>query len=349
MRIAIVAHGLSDGGAERVASLVANHYAQIGHDVLYIATYSPQREYQLQDGITYTFIGEKQSNKLSRLLFRSSGINRELKKFKAEIAVSFIRNESVYSTLIKTVPFVYSLRIDPKQACAKAIDRFGCLLGFHGAKKVIFQTPDARDFFSKGIRKKGVVIPNPLTRNLPYWDSENSDKTIITACRLNEQKNIPMLISAFAQFHKQYPEYTLKIYGHGELLEELKAFTKTCGVEESVFFPGYAKNIHEIMAQSGIFALTSDYEGLSNSMLEALAIGIPTVCTDCPPGGAKLYIEDGISGMLVPVGDTEELTRRFCRMAEDRELCLNMSANAQKIREELDVDKVLKQWEKVLE
>lgn len=350
MRIAIVAHGLSDGGAERVASLLANHYAQVGHDVLYIAAYSSQRAYALREEISYVYVGGNETNKLSRLFCRSRRIDRALRAFRADAAVSFIRNEAVYSTLRKTVPVVYSLRIDPGQVCARALDRIGCLLAFYGAKKVIFQTPDARDYFPEKIRKKGVVIPNPLTRNLPDWKgTEACEKTVITACRLNEQKNLPMLISAFAAFRKKYPEYTLHIYGEGELKEELKAFANRCGVAESVFFPGYARNIHEIMANSGIFALTSDYEGLSNSMLEALAIGIPTVCTDCPPGGAKLYIEDGVSGMLVPVGDTEALTEKLCQMAEDPALCRKLSENSRKIRGELDVDKVLGQWETVLQ
>lgn len=349
MRIAVIAHGLSDGGAERVASLVANHYAQKGHAVLFIAAYSPVRVYPLDERVTYVYTGGDYRNKVTRLIMRSGRIDRELRNFRAEAAVSFIVNESIYSTLKKTVPFTYTLRIHPGQACETFTDRITCLLAFHGAKRMVFQTPDARDFFSQSIRKKSVVIANPLTRNLPDWKgTEVCEKTVITACRLNEQKNLPMLISAFAAFRKKYPEYTLHIYGEGELKEELKAFANSCGVAESVFFPGYARNIHEIMANSGIFALTSDYEGLSNSMLEALAIGIPTVCTDCPPGGAKLYIEDGVSGMLVPVGDTEALTEKLCQMAENPALCRKLSENARKIREELDVDKVLSQWEDIL-
>jgi glycosyltransferase involved in cell wall biosynthesis len=281
---------------------------------------------------------------------RSGRIDRELKNFRAEVAVSFIVNESIYSTLKRTVPFVYTLRIHPGQACETLVDKLTCLLAFHGAKKMVFQTPDARDFFSRSIRDKSVVIANPLTRNLPDWKGvDRCEKTIITACRLTEQKNLPMLISAFAEFRKTHPEYTLKIYGDGELKEDMKQLARDKNVADSVLFPGYAKNIHEIMSCSGIFALTSDYEGLSNSMLEALAIGIPTVCTDCPPGGAKLYIEDGISGMLVPVGDTEALTEKLCRMADDPVLCEKMSENSRKIREELDVDKVLGQWEAVLQ
>lgn len=350
MRIAIVAHGLSDGGAERVASLVANHYAQMGHAVLFLAVYSDSKVYSLDERITYQYVGGNYPNKLSRLLYRSRDVDRQLKHFEADIAVSFIVNESIYSTLKRTVPFIYTLRIHPGQACETLEDRITCLLAFYGAKKMIFQTPDARDFFSKSIRRKGVVIANPLTKGLPDWKgTANCEKTIMTACRLTEQKNLPMLISAFSEFHKKYSEYSLKIYGDGELLEELKDFSRQCGVEDAVYFPGYARNVHEIMANSSIFALTSDYEGLSNSMLEALAIGIPTVCTDCPPGGAAMYIEDGISGMLVPVGDTKALTEKLCRMAEDSALCEKMSKNSRKIREELDVDKVLSQWESVLQ
>lgn len=349
MRIVVVAHGLSDGGAERVASLVANSYAQKGNDVLFIAAYSPEKVYSLDNAVNYLYIQDNSTNKYGRLLSRSGAIDKAVREFRADVVVSFIITELIYSSIRRTAPVIYSLRIDPGQACETFLYKVTCYLAYGKAKKVIFQTPAARNFFPEKIRKKGVVIPNPLTRNLPEWKGVDCcEKTVITACRLNEQKNLPMLISAFAAFHKKHPEYTLRIYGEGALKEELKAFAGNYGLAEYVYFPGYAKNIHEIMANSGIFALTSDYEGLSNSMLEALAIGIPTVCTDCPPGGARLYIEDGVSGMLVPVGDTEALTAKLCRMAEDPALCMKMSENSQKIREELNVDKVLSQWEVVL-
>jgi len=349
MRVAIVAHGLSDGGAERVAAMVSNHYAQKGHKVLFVAVYSRERVYPLEDSVEYIHIDESSSNKLKKGFGRARKVDRAIRDFHADVVVSFIINELFLSSIRKTAPIVYTLRIDP----GLEFDTPGYkALGFFAysrAAKIIFQTPGARDYFPERIREKGIVIPNPLTRNLPEWKGVDCcEKTVITACRLNEQKNLPMLISAFAVFHKKHPEYTLHIYGEGELKEELKAFAGSCGVAEHVFFPGYARNIHEIMARSGIFALTSDYEGLSNSMLEALAIGVPTVCTDCPPGGAKLYIEDGVSGMLVPVGDTEALTEKLCHMAEDPALCEKMSENSRKIREELDVDRVLSQWESVL-
>ena len=349
MRIAIIAHGLSNGGAERVSSLVANYYVNSGHDVLFVAVYSSKREYYLEKTVQYVYVGGNYEGRIIRLIGRSHRIHQEVMRFKADVAVSFVINETLYSTLEGTVPYVYALRNDPNSICSSPVMKLFSNLAFSRARKVIFQTPEARDFFGKQIREKGVIIANPLTRDLPYWNPDYCDKTVITACRLNTQKNLPMLIRGFAEFHKEYREYTLNIYGSGELLNRLRAYAKDCGVEDCVFFRGHVENIHEIMAGSGIFALTSDYEGLSNSMLEALAIGIPTVCTDCSPGGAALYIEDGVNGMLVPVGDAEALTERLCQLAGDPALCRKMSENSQKIREKLDVDEILEKWEEVLQ
>lgn len=347
MRIAMAVHGLSNGGAERVAALVANHYADVGHDVLFLAVYSPERVYALNPAVEYQYVGGTDQGKLKRAYNRSVRIYRAVREFQVDIVVSFIVDETILCAIRRAAPMVYSLRIDPGQEhniCLRAIRHYS----YSRAKKVIFQTPDARDYFSETIRKKGVVIANPLTRDLPVWKGEAGEKTVITACRLDEQKNLPMLISGFAKFSQSHPDWSCRIYGEGELLEELKAWAKSCGVADRVFFPGYAQNIHEIMANAGIFALTSDYEGLSNSMLEALAIGVPTVCTDCPPGGAALYIRDGVNGMLVPVGDSEALSQKLCQMAEDPALCQTMSENARKIRETLDVDRILKCWEQAL-
>ena len=348
MKIAVIAHGLSNGGAERVASFVANYYAKIGHEVLFVAVYSPEKVYPLSSEVKYEYTNGNQANKITKGYTRVYNTCKTVKTFQPDVIVSFIINETAVYSLFTKTPIIYSLRQNPMTVCSTFAKKIRCLFAYNKAEKVIFQTIGAKNYFPIKIRNKGVVIPNPLTRNLPCWDAENSNKTIITACRLNKQKNLPMLISAFAIFRETHPDYILRIYGEGELLEELNAYAVSCGVKESVSFPGYAKNSHEIMACSGIFALTSDYEGLSNSMLEALAIGIPTVCTDCPPGGAAMYIPDGENGMLVPVGDAQALADKLCQMAENPALCARMSANAQKIREELEVDKVLKQWEEVL-
>lgn len=272
-----------------------------------------------------------------------------MRKFGADIAVSFLEKDAIVSNLRKTVPLVYSLRCDPanntRNLALKAITFFS----YRRAKRIVFQTQGAMDFFPEDIRKRGIIIPNPLTRKLPYWDPHNHEKRIITACRLTAQKNLPMLIRAFAIFYANHPDYQLEIYGNGPLCEALQGLCRELTIQDAVYFPGHSPEIHSIMATSAAFVLSSDFEGLSNSMLEALAIGIPTICTDCAPGGAREYITDGANGFLVPVGDVAALAEKMEWLISDPALCKRMSWQATQVRQKLNPDVILSHWEQVLE
>ncbi|KAA2318184.1 glycosyltransferase, partial [Bacteroides caccae] len=89
---------------------------------------------------------------------------------------------------------------------------------------------------------------------------------------------------------------------------------------------------------------TSDFEGLSNSMLEALSMGLPTICTDCPCGGARMVIEDGVNGFLIPVNNQKSLVDKMLLIAGSSELTIKLSNNALKINNKLNVDNICKQW-----
>ena len=103
------------------------------------------------------------------------------------------------------------------------------------------------------------------------------------------------------------------------------------------------------MSNAMIFTLTSDYEGLSNSMLEALAIGIPTVCTDCPPGGAAEYITNAENGFLVPVGGKKEIVEAWTRLAKDEDLRCAFSKKSMTIRDELEMNRIIEKWHLLIE
>lgn len=343
-KIAIVAHGLSNGGAERVAALLANKFVELGNEVLFIAVYSEKREYKLEEKVKYKYINVKAKNRLIKLIKRTKSIDKELEIFSPNIVISFIINELIITNIKGKIPLIYTLRIDPNHIMKTNFNKMMCLFSYGKCKNVVFQTPDARDYFNEEIREKGIVIGNPLTPNLPYWKDKEHRKTIITACRLTPQKNLKMLIDAFYIFRKEHQDYDLEIYGEGPLLQELKDYCFKMEIDKYVKFPGYSKNIHNIMAESSIFVLSSDFEGLSNSMLEALAIGIPTICTDCPPGGASLYIKDGTNGMLVPVGDSKALANKMKMLVENMCLCENISMESVKIREKLDENYIIQQW-----
>ena len=226
---------------------------------------------------------------------------------------------------------------------------------YQKADRLIFQTPGAMSAFNAQVQKKGVVIPNPLSGKLPKPYTGTRTKEIVNFCRFSAQKNIPLLLKAFKLLHDEYPEYKLTVYGGAvtdeeeTCMQECKQLVVELGLESSVSFPGFCSNVHEKIVDAAMFVSSSDFEGLSNSMIEAMAIGLPVVCTDCPAGGASYMIEDGVNGFLTPVGDTESLYKAMKRVVEDKELAIRMSGNAVQVRERLKLEKIADEWMKALD
>lgn len=346
MRIAVLSHGASGGGSERVCTLIANSLAEKGHDVFFYALHSDKREYFIDERVHYLYGDGGGTNKALRFVKRTIKLRRFLKKNRIEAFISFIYEEGIAVYKSKKIKKIYSLRNDPNQI---SDSRRGLIERLYSdADYVVFQTEDARSYFEEKISSHGVVIPNPIKENLPDWDENNHEKVIIAAGRLTGQKNFPMLIKAFADFYKNHSDYKLVICGEGKLLDELKEMATSLGIEQSVEFPGHVTDIHQRMAKAAIYVSSSDFEGLSNSMLEALAIGIPSVCTDCPIGGARAWIKDGVNGYLVPVNDYVALSEKLTQISDNEQLGKDFSAESRKIRDELSTSTICNRWEEVL-
>ena len=169
----------------------------------------------------------------------------------------------------------------------------------------------------------------------------------MTVGRLHPQKNQAMLIRAFAEFLKDHPGYTLSLYGEGELEAELKELAAGLGVEKSVIFHGNIENIHPEIADAEMFILPSDYEGLSNALLEAMMMGIPCISTACE--GSTDVIRTGENGLLVPVGDETALLDAMCRLADDKALRERIGKEGRKTGEGFRKEAVVEKWIEVIE
>lgn len=219
---------------------------------------------------------------------------------------------------------------------------------YNNAKKLVCQTDDAKKWFPKKIQEKTVVIPNPIKPNLPTpWEGERR-KEIVNFCRLTKQKNLKLLIDAFEQIHKEYNDYRLTIYGEGSERVELEDYIKKRGLENCAKIMHSEISIHDKIIKSKMFVSSSDYEGLSNSMLEAMAIGLPVICTDCPCGGAKMIINNNKNGILVPVGDINELYKAMKKVIEDKEFARAISKKSVEIRNRLDKNIICDRWIKLM-
>ena len=146
-----------------------------------------------------------------------------------------------------------------------------------------------------------------------------------------------------------FPEYVLEIYGKGEQQEELEKYAKELNISDNVKFMGQKANVQTYIVNASVFVSSSDFEGMSNSMLEAMAIGLPVVCTDCPIGGARMVIKNNINGILTPVGDDRIFADEIIGLLKNPEKAKRLGKQASELREQLNVKKIAKEWEKLFE
>ncbi len=216
--------------------------------------------------------------------------------------------------------------------------------------KAVFQTEDAKNTYPENIASKGTVIFNPIKENLPKGYTGERNKNITTFCRISYQKNLPVLVKAFADVHSEHPDYRLRIIGNTQNADDEKALNETkqiiaeLNLGDCVDFEPFSLDVHSEIIKDAVYVNSSDYEGMSNAMLEAMAIGMPVVCTDCPIGGASSVIKDGENGLLTDVGDYKGMAEAIKQIISDSELSAKLSENAVKIKEELSLSNVAKKW-----
>lgn len=347
MKIMFVIGTLSNGGAERVISVLAKEFSENGNEVSIVTLYDQKNTYLKEKNIRLFSIDHKRKNRLWRAIENIGGLRTLIQRKKPEIVISFVWQINIYSifaSMFTKTKLIISERNDPLQDPKKKYLRKVRDFMYFFSEGYVFQTENAKNYFSKKIKDKGIIIPNPIKTDLPYWNSKNNNKTIITACRLMKQKNLPMLIDAFEKISVDYPDYILKIFGEGELRQELTSYISEKGLSSKVLLPGFSENIHQEMEKSSLFAISSDYEGISNAMLEALAIGIPVVSTDTPTGGGRMFIKNGKNGFLVEVGNVDEFAIAIRNIISNENFAVHFPSESHKIRKQLSPKTIADQW-----
>lgn len=351
MKVVFILPNLGSGGAERVVTILSEAMVEKKIDVDIVLFLSDTVQYQIPDGVNVVRMNTRELSKAERIKKLRNYFKLQRKMAGRIVVVPFQDNCLKYALAAAAglgIPVIACERNDPYQKGRSGMAKVKANLPYALARKCVFQTPDARDYYWKCIRKKGTVIVNPLRLSTDFkWKGQQSRK-IISVGRLEPQKNQRLLIDAFAQIHKEYSEYTLEIYGEGALRPQLQAQIDNLGLSDAVFLKGYAADIHQKLENAEMFVLPSDYEGMSNALIEALAIGIPVITTDHPIGGARILIENEVNGLMTPVGDADALKKAVQRLIAEPELARKLGAGGIHVREKLAPEKVLKQWLDVL-
>ena len=249
------------------------------------------------------------------------------------------------------IPTAVSVRADPQMEYPSFFMKAAAGYYYRKAAAVIMQTDSTLAFFGNSTARKAVVLKNPvgdryLTEKL--CDINDREKTIIAVGRNDANKRHEMLVNAFAAVSVNIPDYRLVIYGDGELHERLRERVRQLGMEKRISLPGVTDDAAGAMGRASVFVLTSDTEGMPNSLIEAMCMGMVCISTDCPCGGPHMLIRDGVNGILIPVADQKALEKALLAAASDGEMRIKMSEEAQKMREIYSSERVYGEWEEQL-
>lgn len=355
-RIALFINSLQKGGSERVMVNLAEYLHARKYDVILVTQYKREKEYDICPEIRRVYSEPEetllQGGRIRNFCTRFRTLREIWKAYKPDVILAFLGKNNlmaIATSMFLPVKTAVSVRGEPTmeyegrlmQLLAKALFRF--------ADGVVLQTGQVFQFFPKAVRKKSVLLPNPLNPqfvNRRYTGAR--ENMIVAAGRLDENKNHAMLIHAFAKLAAEFPNMKLVIYGEGDLHAQLEALAAEKGLSDRILLPGSVADVADKICKARVFVLTSNTEGMPNSILEAMALGIPVVSTDCPCGGAAELITDGVSGLLVPVGDAYALSDALRKILSDEAYAAELSDCAYAAVQAYYPEAANKKWEDYL-
>lgn len=364
MKILFVIYSLSStGGAERVISMMANHWAEKDWDIQIVTFDGGEKPpfYVLSPGVKHEPLGiaNQSSNRFEGIYNNYARIVKLRNYFKEktpDVIISFMTTSNLLtllSTLKLNTPVIISERNDPFYFRIDPLRNKLRNILYPRASYVVFQSQKVFEYFPNNIREKGVIIPNPVIQNgqqalttiqLPEGKkmfaigSMNSNRIYI--------KGLDLLIPVFYNLSRKYPDWNLVILGDGTNRHKLEEMIQNLGLQGRVFLPGNVKNVHTVLKQGDLFVLSSRTEGFPNALCEAMSCGLPVVSFDIPTGPQEI-VRHGLDGLLVPMGDTKKLENALEELMVDENKRHEMGQNAREIVDRFSIEMVMNMWEEL--
>ena len=310
-----------------------------------------------KDGIQRVFsalLREQQKDRLTNLKLRHRILRDIWRMLQPDVILSFIGKNNIMALSTATregFKVVVSVRADPDWEYNTPSLKAGMLANFGKAAGIAVQSNGAREKFPGYIRKKCTILPNSMDPSFvrKRYIGER-EKKIVMVARLHENKNQALVMEAFKEATKdRFQDYRLVFYGDGPDRLKLQRRAVSLGIDSRVEFKGNVKHVAEHIEKARIFVLASGHEGMPNSLIEAMSLGLACISTDCPCGGPRDLIEDNVNGLLIPVGDTGALTDALIRLLESEELCNRLGIAATKVQERFAPDVANAKWKEYLE
>lgn len=338
---------MSSGGAERVISIITNYLIKKDYDITILTWLNCPIFYELNSKIKIINI-EKECGS-SNIIKKSLFFRKYIKNNKPDLLFSFLAKLNILvllSCAFTNVKIIVCERNDPRWVPFNKYLRYARNWIYQYAYRILTQTDSNKNYFSEKLRQKTSVIYNPINIQkelVGIATTQPKSRKIVSVGRLVDQKNHDMLIRAFSLFLKDKPDFNLYIYGEGKNLSRLKNLSRELGIDNNVLFPGNKKNIFTEIIDADIFVQTSKFEGMPNTLIEAMCLGLPCISTKV--SGATDLIDDGINGYIVEIDDTDQLNDVMLKLANNESLRREIGNNAAKLYDTLKEEVIMNEWE----
>ena len=314
-KILFVVPSFSNGGAERVVTVLASTLAEMDVDTHCIVYYQAPNEYPYSEKIKVQYLAGKGEASYQALGLKQkiSALARMIEEIHPSYIIPFLPQVGfhvVLATLGKKYRIVQTVRnnprTDPEQGYFRKIRDFLVACSWRS----FVQNQEQLDYYPKFLHKKIEIIPNPVSNQFFKCEHEYRGvvKEVVAMGRLSAQKNFTMIINAAKQIHVNHPDVHFSIYGEGPLKEELQAAIDANNLRNIVTLKGRTTNAATALDSADLFILSSNYEGMPNALLEAMAVGLPCISTNCPTGPADM-IDNDVNGKLIQVNDVDGLVK----------------------------------------
>ena len=368
MKILLFSTSLDGGGAERIIQLLSDYLLSKGHKVIVVGLDRGSPAYRFSKGIRIAYFKTGRFNKgIFKILFLPLQMLELLyliKNEKPDVTISFLVRANLVNALAKSLDskrrIILSHRNITQGLYGKSSikDRIMLMLIkklYNRAGRIIAISKDVKTSLEVlGVDPdKIIVISNFISSTVighsnAAADPLPKDKPIIVSIgRLIEQKDFPTLLKAFAKV-KAIVDARLVIIGEGPLRSRLTEMAKRLNIAGDVLFTGWMDNPFEVLRQSSVFVLCSLYEGFGNVIIEAMACGLPVICTNCPGGPAEI-LDGGRYGKLSGIGDYEQIADNILDVLCHPEVSADMKRLSEIRVKSYDVDNLASRYLQVIE